>query len=166
MSDEERDPTTDGSGGPVARAGSVPIDDIDGELSEGASATAVASGSLTVAWWTSVSRVTGLVRLAVIAAVLGPTYLANTFQAVNQLPNLIYSALTGSVFTMLLVPPLVHHLDRDDRAAQERVAGGFLGLVLVAFGAVAGVAVIAGPLLLRLLAVGVTNPHIAADQRR
>ena len=64
----------------------------------------VAGGSLSVAAWTAVSRVTGFIRLAIVGAVLGPTYLANTFQAINQFPELVYAALTGTVFTMLLVP--------------------------------------------------------------
>jgi putative peptidoglycan lipid II flippase len=104
--------------------------------------------------------------LAVIAAVLGPTFLGNTFQAVNQLPNLTYSALTGSVFTMLLVPPLVGRLDARDAAGEERLAGGFLGLVLVVFGAVVAVAMLASPLVLRLFVIGVSDPHVAAAQRR
>jgi putative peptidoglycan lipid II flippase len=131
-----------------------------------APARRVATGSLSVATWTVVSRFTGLVRLAVIAAVLGPTFLGNTFQAVNQLPNLTYSALTGSVFTMLLVPPLVRRLDARDIEAQERIAGGFLGLVLVVFTGVVAVAILAGPLVFRLFVIGVSDPRVAAAQRR
>ena len=138
----------------------------ESERLPGSLAPDVAGGSLTVGAWTVVSRVTGFVRLAVIAAVLGPTFLANTFQAVNQFPNLVYSALTGSVFTMLLVPPLVDHLDNEDAEGQERVACGFLGIVLLSFAVVGALAVVAGPLLLRLFAAGASEPHVAEAQRR
>lgn len=126
----------------------------------------VATGSVSVATWTIISRATGLIRLAVVAAVLGPTFLGNTFQAVNQFPNLTYSALTGSVFTMLLVPPLVRHLDTRDTAAEEGLAGGFLGLALITSGAIVGLAVLASPLIFRLFAIGVSDPSVASAQRR
>ena len=126
----------------------------------------VPRNSITVSAWTLVSRVTGFARVAVIAAVLGPTYFGNTFQAINQLPNLIfYGLLMGSLFSSLLVPSLVHHVDARDRDGLERVAGAFLGLVTLAFVAVAVFGAVAGPLLLRLFVVGVQDPSIAAAQR-
>jgi putative peptidoglycan lipid II flippase len=126
----------------------------------------VPRNSITVSAWTLVSRVTGFARVAVIAAVLGPTYFGNTFQAINQLPNLIfYGLLMGSLFSSLLVPSLVHHVDARDRDGLERVAGAFLGLVTTAFVAVAVFGAVTGPLLLRLFVVGVQDPSIAAAQR-
>jgi putative peptidoglycan lipid II flippase len=122
--------------------------------------------SLTVASWTVVSRVTGLIRIVAIGAVLGPTYLGNTFQAVNQLPNLTYQALTGSLLPMMLVPLLVAHVDTGDRRESARVAGGFLGLAMAAFAALSVIVVAAGPLIMRLFTVGVSSPAVAADQRR
>lgn len=113
-----------------------------------------------------VSRVTGFGRVVAIGAVLGPTYLGNTFQAVNQLPNLAYAALTGSLVGMMLVPAIVAHVDDGDPGEVERVAGGFLGLTMMAFAAVAAVAVLAGPLVLRVLALGVADPAVADAQRR
>ena len=47
----------------------------------------VAHNSVTVAAWTLVSRTTGLVRVVVIGAVLGPTFLANTFAPTDQMPD-------------------------------------------------------------------------------
>jgi putative peptidoglycan lipid II flippase len=122
--------------------------------------------TLTVASWTVVSRVTGLVRIVVIAAILGPTYLGNTFQAINQLPNLTYQALTGSLLSMMLVPRLVPHVDAVNREDAARVAGGFLGLAMAAFAALTLLSVASGPLLLRLLTIGVHNQVVAAAQRR
>ena len=39
--------------------------------------------------WTLVSRGTGLGQSIAVAAVLGATYLGNTYQALNALPNLL-----------------------------------------------------------------------------
>jgi putative peptidoglycan lipid II flippase len=131
-----------------------------------ASSSRLAGNSLTVARWTAVSRVTGFGRVAATAAVLGPTYLGNIYQATNVVPNYLYSALTGPLFAALLVPPLVRHIDARDRRAEEALVGAFLGIAVLAFTAVAVLVLAAGPLLLRLLSLGVDDPAAAAAQRR
>jgi putative peptidoglycan lipid II flippase len=127
---------------------------------------AVAANSVTVASWTVISRVAGFLRGATIAAVLGPTYFANSFQGVNLLPNLTYELLTGSLFASLLVPRLVRRFDVGDDRGGERLAGGFLGLVMAASAVVAAVALAAGPLVLRIFSAGVPDAAVAAEQRR
>jgi putative peptidoglycan lipid II flippase len=126
----------------------------------------VVRNALAVAFWTIVSRVTGFVRAVVIAGVLGPTYLGNTYQATNSIPNLTFYFLTGSLFVTLLVPPLVAHIDLDESEASERLAGGFLGTAMAVLGAVAVVIVLGGPLVLGLLSSGVADPATAAAQLR
>ncbi|MDT5037602.1 MAG: putative peptidoglycan lipid flippase [Micromonosporaceae bacterium] len=126
---------------------------------------AFAKDSVAVAAWTAVSRASGFLRIAVVAAVLGPTYLGNVFQATNNIPNLTYVALTGALFSNLLIPSLVRHIDAGDAKATERVAGAFLSTALLGFGAVAAVVVLAGPVVLRLLTAGVADPSAAASQR-
>jgi murein biosynthesis integral membrane protein MurJ len=127
------------------------------------SAAAAAGDSITVAAWTIVSRVTGVARFAVIGAVLGPTFFGNTYQFTNSLPNLVYYGfLAGSLFSSLLVPALVRHIDAGDRRASERVAGGFLGMTLLALVLVAPVAIGLGPLVLRFAALG-AGPHLATS---
>ncbi len=126
----------------------------------------VTANSLSGATWTTVSRLTGFGRVVTIAAVLGPTYFGNIFQATNLLPNLTYEFLTGALFSSLLVPSLVKHIDVDDAEAGERLAGGFLGVALIAFSVITVVVVAGGPALLRLLSVGVENPGVAEAQER
>ena len=55
------------------------------------------SQALGVAGWTLVSRITGLARVAVVGATLGPTFFANIFQATNTVPNLTYNLMAGSL---------------------------------------------------------------------
>jgi len=118
-------------------------------------AVAAARDSATVAAWTIVSRVTGLIKFAVIGAVLGPTFFGNTYQFTNSLPNLMYyGLLAGSLFSSLLVPALVRHIDARDRQASERVAGGFLGITLVMLVVIAPLGIALGPLVLRFAALG------------
>src|SRR2546422_11739819 len=93
------------------------------------SGVAAARDSTTVAAWTIVSRVTGLVKFAVIGAVLGPTFFGNTYQFTNSLPNLLYyGLLAGSLFSALLVPALVRHIDAPDHQSSGRGAGGVFGI--------------------------------------
>jgi putative peptidoglycan lipid II flippase len=119
-----------------------------------------------VAAWTIVSRVTGVAKFACIGAVLGPTFFGNTYQFTNSLPNLVYYGfLAGSLFSSLLVPALVRHIDAGDRFASRRVAGGFLGMTLLALIVIAPVAILIGPLVLRFAAMSAT-PAVAAAQEQ
>jgi peptidoglycan biosynthesis protein MviN/MurJ (putative lipid II flippase) len=142
-------------GEPAEGAGSVAGAGQSAELSRPASA---ARDSLTVAAWTALSRITGLVRVAVVGAVLGPTYTGNTYQFTNSLPNLLYYGfLAGGFFSSLLVPALVRHIDAGQRRGAERVAGGFLGVTLAAMAAITPLAIILAPLTLKIAALG--GPH-------
>ena len=97
--------------------------------------------------WTLVSRFTGVLRGITIAAVLGATYFANTYQFTNSLPNLVfYGLLAGSMFSSLLVPALVGHIDSGDRRAAARTAGGLLGMALVGMLAIVPVVAVGDPL--------------------
>ncbi len=99
------------------------------------------------------------------AAVLGPTYFGNTYQATNALPNIVYyGLLAGSLMSSLLVPALVAHIDGGRRAACERVAGGALGLSLLGLGLLLPVVFLAAPFLLRLAALRSVAPAIADQQ--
>lgn len=126
----------------------------------------VAADSVRVATWTTVSRVTGLGRAVAVAAVLGPTYLGSLFQAVYVLPALLYQMLIGSLFVALLVPALVRAVDAGDVREARRIAGGFMTVACLAFAAVAAVAVVGAPLLLRAFTAAVGDPAAAAEQRR
>ncbi len=118
--------------------------------------------SLTIGKWTIVSRATGVARVVLIGAVLGPTALGNSYQLTNSLPNLVYYGfLAGSLFSSVLVPAIVGHLDRGDRAATARVAGGFLGVAMLALALVAPAAVVLLPQALRVVGLGSSGGTIA-----
>ncbi|GAA0808007.1 murein biosynthesis integral membrane protein MurJ [Spirilliplanes yamanashiensis] len=137
-----------------------------GRPATGGDAGTFVRDSASVLVWTVASRLSGFLRIAAVAAVLGPTYLGNIFQATNNLPMIAYAALTGNLFSSLLVPPLVRHVDSGDRRGAARLAGAFLTAALAAFGVVCLLIVLAGPLVLRLLSAGVADPAAAAAQRR
>jgi putative peptidoglycan lipid II flippase len=136
------------------------------ELRAAVDSAQLARRSVRVATWTTVSRATGFARSVAVAAILGPTFLANIYQGTNVLPNLAYEFLTGSLLATLLVPTLVRHADLGDDESIERIAGGFLGVALTAFALVTVAVVLLGPAVLRVLSAGVENSDIAAAQAR
>jgi murein biosynthesis integral membrane protein MurJ len=121
--------------------------------------------SLSVAVWTLISRFTGVLRGITIAAVLGATYFANTFQFTNSLPNLVfYGLLAGSMFSSLLVPALVGHIDSGNRAAAARTADGLLGMAMLGMVAIVPLVAAATPWLLRLGSAGAADAAAANSQ--
>ncbi|MEA2486329.1 MAG: putative peptidoglycan lipid flippase [Actinomycetota bacterium] len=116
--------------------------------------------------WTIISRLTGVGKVITIGAVLGATYLGNTYQATNALPNLMYyQFLAGSLFASLLVPPLVRCLDGKSHRDAQRLASGFLGTLMLGAAAICALGVLCGPLIVRLLSAGVADAAVAREQR-
>ena len=127
-------------------------------------AASTSRAALGVGAITAFSRVLGFVRVLVVAAILGASYLGNAFQAANTLSNVLFELLAAGALSAVLVPTFVSLLDagRDEEA--ERVAGGVLGIALLGLGAVTAVGVLFAPLLARVLSVGV--PAALADDQR
>ena len=112
----------------------------------------------------ALSRAVGFVRVLVVAAVLGTTYLGNAFQAANSVSNVLFELLAAGALSAVLVPAFVDLLDAGDQDGAEEVAGGVLGVAIALLGAVSLIGIVAAPLLARALTVGVPEPG-AADQR-
>ncbi|HEY2878871.1 MAG TPA: lipid II flippase MurJ [Nocardioides sp.] len=120
--------------------------------------------SVLVSGGTAIARLTGVARVVIIGAVLGPTTFGNAFQITNSLPNLIYYGfLAGSLVSTLLVPVLVRHLVAGDAATVPTVARGFLGLALAGTAATLPVMVLGLPWLLHLASSGTPVP--TADEQ-
>jgi putative peptidoglycan lipid II flippase len=113
---------------------------------------------------TAVSRVTGFVRVVVVAAVLGTTFLGNTYQSANTIPNIVFELFAAGALQAVLVPALVARFDRGDDDEAERLAGSVLGLTLAVLAGLAVLGAVASPLLMRVLVSGVEDPGIRADQ--
>ncbi|HYU56882.1 MAG TPA: lipid II flippase MurJ [Actinomycetota bacterium] len=113
---------------------------------------------------TAVSRAFGFVRVLVIAAVLGTTYLGNTFQASNSFSNVLFELLAAGALSAVLVPTFVELIDRGEEREAERLAGNVLGRGLAWLGAITVFAVVAAPWIARFLASGADNPGLRDAQ--
>ena len=132
-------------------------------ISDGSSG--LVADSRILAAGTLVSRITGFGRVTTIAAVLGPTYFCNLYQASILIPNVIFTMLGGSLTAAILVPSLVKWIDGGDKLSVRRVASGYLGLTTAFLSVAVIFCVVCAPLLLRLVTAAVHDPQISQQQQ-
>lgn len=75
--------------------------------------------NLLVAAGTTLSRLTGLLRVAVFVAVIGRTGLADVYTIANETPNIVYDLLLGGVLSATLVPLFSSFLISDQTDADR-----------------------------------------------
>jgi putative peptidoglycan lipid II flippase len=121
-------------------------------------APATARNSVTVAGWTLISRITGLLRVVVIGAVLGPTYFANCFQAGYVVPNIVFTVIAGPVLAMVLVPGVVGALRAGGLSRAQELLGRVSGWLLGVSAAVLALLVIAAPVVAWTLTIAIPDP--------
>jgi peptidoglycan biosynthesis protein MviN/MurJ (putative lipid II flippase) len=116
---------------------------------------------VTVAAWTLVSRVTGLLRVLVIGALLGSTYFTNVFQASSVLPSNVFTVMAGPVLGMVVVPAVVRSAALGGLGRASEVLGRVAGrLTAVAALCAVGLALLS-PLLAWTLVFEVPEPERA-----
>lgn len=124
----------------------------------------LARSTATMTALTLLSRLTGFVRILVVAAVLGDSFLGNTYQSANTVPNLLFELLAAGVLQAVLIPTLVELADTGRPDEAEHVARSVLGLAAAGLAVLAGIGFLAAPWVMRLLVSGVDDPAIRADQ--
>jgi peptidoglycan biosynthesis protein MviN/MurJ (putative lipid II flippase) len=118
----------------------------------------VRKAAASVAVWTLLSRASGMARILVIGAVLGPTYLANVFQAGYTLPNNVFTIFAGPMVAMVVVPSVVRATATAGQAGARDVLGRVAGrLLTVALICAVGLALLS-PALGWTLVLGVPGP--------
>jgi len=116
-----------------------------------------------MAVFTVVSRATGFARLVVVAAVLGTSYLGNTYQSANTVPNVLFELFAAGVLQSVLIPILVDAVDRSKEEA-EHTAGVILGAMLTLLAGVVAAGVVTASWLMGRLVSGVDDASIRAAE--
>jgi putative peptidoglycan lipid II flippase len=98
---------------------------------------------------TIVSRATGFLRTAVIAAAIGPHLVGDAYNIANTTPNILYELVLGGVLTSVVVPLLVHAAQEDGDGG-EAYAQRLLTFVIVTLGAASALAALFGPQIVNL----------------
>lgn len=120
----------------------------DATVAAGTPARLVRS-NLVVAAGTALSRLTGLLRVAVFVYVIGRTSLADVYTIANETPNIVFDLLLGGILAATLVPLFTSFLERDDERATNVVITVAVGLVAL----LTVLAVIAAPVIFGLYAI-------------
>ncbi|OHU81911.1 murein biosynthesis integral membrane protein MurJ, partial [Mycobacterium talmoniae] len=110
---------------------------------------AVVSRSWGMALATLVSRITGFIRIVLLAAILGAA-LSSAFSVANQLPNLISALVLEETFTAIFIPVLAR-AERDDADRGAAFVRRLVTLAATMLLVVTLLSVTAAPLLVRLM---------------
>jgi putative peptidoglycan lipid II flippase len=106
---------------------------------------------------TAISRVAGLVRESVAAAVLGSGAVYSAFTVAFNLPNLIRAIVADNAISAAFVPVFLELRERGEEEEAWRVAGMVIWTTAVVLGGISALFVLLAPLLVPLLMVGTSN---------
>jgi putative peptidoglycan lipid II flippase len=110
--------------------------------------------ALLVSAATMLSRVLGLVRDQIFAALFGASMYADVFVAAFRIPNLLRDLFAEGVLSAAFVPTFAERLKSRGIADAVRLANVVIGAVLIVVGAITLVGVLAAPWIVELLAPG------------
>lgn len=112
----------------------------------GTAVSGLLKSNLVVATGTALSRITGLARFAVLAAVLGGSAVSDAYLLANETPNIVYELLVGGVLSATLIPLFTSFDEQRDDDARDAVVS--MALALIA--ATTLLAVVAAPAIFRV----------------
>ncbi len=98
---------------------------------------------------TTVSRLSGFVRSALLVAALGTGLHAELFNVANTVPNMLYILLAGGIFNAVLVPQLVRSM-KNDADGGEAYTNRIVTLAALFLGVVTVLLVVAAPWVMQL----------------
>jgi len=126
------------------------------ELRPEDSTSAFVRNTAVMAVGTSLSRLTGFLRVAAMAFALGiTTRRADAFNIANTTPNIVYELALGGVLSSVLVPVLVEWMQTRGRSAAWEVARRLLTVAFLALAVVTVIGIVAAPWIARLYTVRV-----------
>lgn len=119
----------------------------------------LARSSALMASGTFVSRILGLVRVALLVSVIGITTSANAWETANTLPSTIYILLAGGILNTVFVPQLTRSLSRADKGRD--LTDRLITLTLVALLATTVIVTAGAYLVTKLYALGWSGDKLA-----
>lgn len=114
---------------------------------------ALVRANLVVATGTTLSRLTGLLRVMVFGYVIGRTALADAYLIGNETPNIVYELLLGGVLSATLVPMFTSFVEDDDVDRGREATNVVITVTLVALAVLTLVAFLAAPLIFGLYTI-------------
>jgi putative peptidoglycan lipid II flippase len=132
-----------------------PSDPITGELrlpTESDAKTSLTRATAIMSAGTAMSRITGFLRLAVIAWAIGgvESKLPDTYNLANNMPNIVYQLVLGEILATLFVPVFVDYITTRAKDEAWRLASTILNLAIIIATAVSVVAVLLAPWIIKM----------------
>ncbi|MPZ90445.1 MAG: murein biosynthesis integral membrane protein MurJ [Actinobacteria bacterium] len=124
----------------------------------------LARGAAIITVATALSRITGFVRVMVVAAAMGTTFLANTYQTANTAPNVVFELVAAGVLTSVFVPTFVDYLVKGRQDEGWQAANALTTVAVVGLVAIALLVALLGEPLMRLLTLGVADADLRAQE--
>ena len=157
--------TGSGPNGPAASDPGPDVTQADGEVLEGASGgasagMALARAGLIVSGAYLVSRVLGYVRVVVIGSTLGASPELDAFLAAFRIPDLIFQLVAAGTVAAALVPMVAGQLVSGRTSRAWHIVSTIASLMTVGLVILAGVAWLAAPLLVPLIAPGFAGEQL------
>lgn len=130
-------------------------------IGPGVAAAAVSIGIGNVA-----SRLLGLVREQVIAALFGSTGPTSAFRTATRVSTAVYDLLLSGATTSALVPVFSDYAAAGKNGELSRIVSSFINLTVVGLGAVVGALLLGAPWLVSLLGADPDYFNLAVDLTR
>ena len=115
--------------------------------------------------WTGVSRVAGLLREVISAAIFGTQGAINAFVIAFAVPNLLRSLVADSALSAAFLPVFTELEEQGRDREARRLAGALVGVICVGLGLVTLLAVVTAPWVMPLFAPGL-SPELVDETVR
>jgi putative peptidoglycan lipid II flippase len=106
---------------------------------------------------TAISRITGFIRYAALAYVLGltlrygQTNLPSTYSLANSMPNMVFDLVMGGIIASLFIPVFVEYLSTRSRDEAWHVASSATNISVIILSVVTVLGIFGSPLIIRLM---------------
>lgn len=112
------------------------------------------------AFWTAVSRIIGLVREIVAAALFGHRGVMGAFTVAFAVPNLLRSLVADSALTAAFIPVLTELREQGRQKDADRLVGALVSVIALALGALTVVAILVAPWVMPLFAPSLPEQYV------
>lgn len=126
----------------------------------------LARSTAVMSFGTIISRLTGVVRLAVLAAALGvtETRVTDAYNLANTVPNIIYELVLGGVITAVFVPTFVELLEKEDKDKAWEVFSAIINVSLLALTVIALLGIAVSPWIASFYSSRLHGADVAAQR--
>ncbi|MAT97392.1 MAG: murein biosynthesis integral membrane protein MurJ [Anaerolineaceae bacterium] len=116
--------------------------------------------SVLVILFLGLGKVTGLIRLQLVAREFGTSSAYDAFTAANQLPEVFFVLIAGGSLAAAFIPVYSEYLTQESRQKAMALGNSILTIVILLLGAVSAVGAIIAPWLTRVVLVPEFTPEL------